>query len=127
MLRKRRNADGGFDFGPLGELSGAEEIFGLILIVVAAVVVLVLLFTLAIPLLVLGLELILVLVLAIAGVSGRLLFRRPWKVRARSSDGRELSWRAVGLRRSGRVRDAAAEAIARGERDPWPAEALPPR
>ena len=52
-------------------------------------------------------------------------FRRPWTIRARASDGRVLSRRAAGFRRSGRVRDDAAAALALGQTQIQPSEAIP--
>lgn len=72
----------------------------------------------------LGLELILVLVLLVGGLCGRVLFRRPWTIRATASDGRTLSWRARGWRASGRVRDEAARGLGDGREEIRPADAV---
>ena len=82
--------------------------------------------TVVFPILVLTLELLIVLVLLAGGLAGRFLFRKPWTIRARAKDGRELSWRASGWRRSGRVRDDAAAALSLGHTDVRPSEALEP-
>jgi hypothetical protein len=90
-----------------------------------AVVLIVVLTILLLPFLVLLLELAIVAVLLVGGLGGRLVLRKPWTIRARSGDGRELTWRASGWRRSGRVRDDAAAALALGQTDVRPSEALP--
>jgi len=64
-------------------------------------------------------------VLLIGGIAARLLFRRPWTIRARADNGRELAWRAVGFRRSGRVRDDAAAALTHGHTQIRPSETHP--
>ena len=81
--------------------------------------------TVIFPIVAMGLELIAILLVFFWGIGARVVLRRPWTIRARARDGRELTWKAKGFRRSGRVRDAAAEALARGEEHPRPAEALP--
>jgi hypothetical protein len=52
--------------------------------------------------------------LALAGVAARLLAIRPWTIEARADD-QGLEWQAHGWRRSGRVVDDAAAALALGE------------
>jgi hypothetical protein len=94
--------------------------------VTAFLLVIVLLTTVIFPIVVLTLELLILLVLLLGGLAGRFLFRKPWTIRARSGDGRELSWRASGWRRSGRVRDDAAAALALGHTGVHPSEALEP-
>jgi hypothetical protein len=128
--RKRKRDDGspaehgnGSDFFPD---FGIDEAFVFVLAILAVVVVFVLLTTVVFPILVLTLELLIVLVLLAGVLAGRFLFRKPWTIRARAKDGRELSWRASGWRRSGRVRDDAAAALALGHTDVRPAEALEP-
>ena len=105
---------------------GFDEAFAFVLVILAAVLAIALLTTLVFPIVVLTLELLIVLVLLFAGLAGRFLLRKPWTIRARSGDGRELSWRAAGWRRSGRVRDDAAAALALGHTDVQPSEALEP-
>jgi hypothetical protein len=105
---------------------GFDEAFAFVLVILAAIVVIFLLTTVVFPIIVLGLELMIVLVLLLGGLAGRFLFRKPWTIRARSGDGRELSWHASGWRRSGRVRDDAAAALALGHTDVRPSEALEP-
>jgi hypothetical protein len=91
-----------------------------------AVVLIVVLTIILLPFLVLVLEILLVALLLVGGLGGRLFLRKPWTIRARSDEGRELTWRASGWRRSGRVRDDAAAALALGQTDVRPSEALEP-
>ena len=64
-------------------------------------------------------ELVVLVVLFFAGIAGRLLFRKPWTVRARAG-GRTLHrWQVVGFRNSGELRDEVAAALSSGR-------ALPP-
>jgi hypothetical protein len=120
---RRRDIDspdvGGLDF------DGADDILGIVVAVFAALVLIVLLFTVVIPVIALGLELIALLLVFFWGIGTRVILRRPWTVRARAKDGRTLEWKARGFLRSGRVRDEAAAALARGEAQPRPPEALP--
>jgi hypothetical protein len=106
--------------------AGGDDIVGVIIAVLAVVTIVILLFTVVIPLVALALEIILLLLVLVWGIGTRVVLRRPWTVRARQQDGtRELVFKAKGYLRSGRVRDEVAEAIARGEAAPRPAEALP--
>ena len=85
-----------------------------------------LLFTVVIPMIALAVEIVLLIALLFWGIGTRVVLRRPWTIRAREQGGsRELVYKAKGFRRSGRVRDEVAAAIARGEAAPRPAEALP--
>ena len=68
-----------------------------------------------IPVIVLGIELIAAIALFFAGLAGRLLFRRPWTIRARAPDRATLTRHVAGFRHSGRVRDRMAAALAAGE------------
>jgi hypothetical protein len=121
---KRRDIDAP-DTGNLDLGGGADDILGIIVVVFAALVLVVVLFTVVIPLIALGLELIALLIVFFWGIGSRVILRRPWTVRARAKDGRTLDYKVKGFLRSGRVRDEVAEALARGEAAPRPAEALP--
>lgn len=61
-----------------------------------------------------AIELVVLLVIAAAGIVGRLLFRRPWTVRARNSD-RQLEWKVRGWRASGDIVDEVARRIVAGD------------
>lgn len=71
-----------------------------------------------IPLLFFGVELILVGCLLAAGVMGRVVFRRPWVIEARSTDpmisGRVLEWRVSGWRKSRELLEQIASDLAAG-------------
>jgi hypothetical protein len=121
---RRREIDGP-DVGDVDIGGGADDVLGVIVLVFAALVLLVLFFTVLIPVIALGLELIALLVVFFWGIGARVILRRPWTIRARARDGRELEWKAKGFLRSGRVRDEAAAALSRGELQPRPTEALP--
>jgi hypothetical protein len=98
---------------------------GIALVVVGIVLVVFLFTTVVFPLIALTLELLVVIVLLVGGLAGRLVFRKPWTIRARADDGRgDLVWHASGFRRSGRVRDEVAGALALGRTDVRPAEAI---
>jgi hypothetical protein len=120
---KRREIDGP-DAGDI-DLGGADDVLGIVVAVFAVIVVIVLLFTVVIPLIALALELIALLIVCFWGIGARVILRRPWTIRARAGNGRQLEWKAKGFLRSGRVRDEAAAALARGEAQPRPPEALP--
>jgi hypothetical protein len=104
---------GGVDFGEQG-----------VIVAVAALAAILIL----IPLLFFGLELIVLGVLLAGGIVARVLLRRPWVIEARSSDplssGRELEWRVIGWRKSGKLIDQVISDLAAG-REP-PHSALPP-
>lgn len=122
--RRKKNADdSGMDWLDVGAGDLGEALL-LIALGIVVVVTFFLLFTVVFPLVVLGLEILILLILAVAGLAGRLVAGRPWTVRARADDGRSLTWQVPGFAASARVRDAAAEALARGEQQPRPAEAL---
>lgn len=74
-----------------------------------------------IPLLLFGIELVILGLLIAAGIIGRALFGRAWEVRATPTSGEPLAWRVTGIRRSDRVIDEVATALAAG-RAPTPAE-----
>jgi hypothetical protein len=110
---------------PWWQLDGADDAVSLMLVLAAIALVVLIFTTVLVPVIAMTVELVLFVVLFLAGLAGRLLFRRPWTVRA--TDGRrELAWQAVGFQRSGRVRDEAAQALAAGRTDVRPAEALAP-
>jgi hypothetical protein len=101
------------DFGTLD--MGVDDVLGFIGVVLLVIAGLLFLFTVLIPLIALGLELIVLLAILTFGITARLLHRRPWIVRARiASGGREVAFRVVGFRRSGRVRDELARQIETG-------------
>ena len=111
-LRRRRRDGDGLDVGDLGfdVFDGPLAIIG----VLAAAVVL---FLVVWPIVAIALELVLLVLIFLISLAGRVLFRRPWTVLARSTTpgtAREYEWRVAGWRRSARLIDAAAEALAGG-------------
>ena len=89
---------------------------------VAAIAIVVLFFAL----LVLALPVIVFvagLVVALAGLAARIAAIRPWTIEARTN-GRRIEWRAHGWRRSGRVLQEVAAALALGQTDVQPEEAV---
>jgi len=112
--RRRRERGGKLDALDLADGCAVDGLQDLALAV--ALVVLVLVLALVVwPLLLALVDVLVLIVLAIAGGLTRVLLRRPWTVEAAADDGRALRWRVVGWRASGRVRDAVAAALARGE------------
>jgi hypothetical protein len=100
---------------------GSLEDIGLALVVlVGALVVAVI----VIPLLLFGVELILLGIAVALGILGRALLGRPWVVRAtpRGDPASALTWKVVGLKRSARVIEEVAAALASGL-SPSPGEA----
>lgn len=88
--------------------AGAGIVIGLALVVLVGFVLLV-----VFPIVALTIELVLLLVLFVAGLVGRIVFKRPWHVIARS-DAQELRWPVQGWRESGERVDAVADALAAG-------------
>ncbi|MGH3070640.1 MAG: hypothetical protein ACRDNB_00030 [Gaiellaceae bacterium] len=86
-----------------------------IVLSLALVAILILLFVFGLPLLVLLASFL----VAVGGLVVRILFGRPWLVRARSSVG-ELEWRVRGALGSRRAIHEAAAALARGDRSVTP-------
>jgi hypothetical protein len=121
---KRRHADDGGWFPDIG-LGDVDDAIAIVIAVIGVILLFILLTTVVFPIIVFGIELLIVALLLVGGIAARLLFRRPWTIRARAGDGRELTWRAVGFRRSGRVRDDAAAALALGHAQIQPSESLP--
>ncbi len=88
-----------------------------VLLLVGGVVVVVIL----IPLLLFGVELIALGFLIAASILGRSLLGRPWVIRAAPVDGdagETISWKVVGWRRSSRLIDEVATALAAGMAPP---------
>jgi hypothetical protein len=123
LLRKRWFGEGAGGMPDVG-LGDVDDVFAIVFAVIAVLVLSIVLATVVFPIIVFGIELLLVVILLVGGLAARLVFRRPWTIRARASDGRELTWRAAGFRRSGRVRDDVAATLALGHRQIEPSEAL---
>jgi hypothetical protein len=101
---------GAFDFADLFSLddAGAGIVIGLGLVVLVGFVLVV-----VFPIVAVTIELVLLLVLFVAGLVGRIVFKRPWHVIARSDD-RELRFPVKGWRESGERVEDVADALAAG-------------
>ena len=97
---------GGFDFGD-------SVVVGLV-VVVGLIVFGFLFWWLLLPLLLLLLDGVVVLVLVVAGVLGRVLFRRPWTVRAAGPGTAERTAQVVGWGAARRARDEMADQLRLG-------------
>lgn len=106
------------------DLDFADGAVAVLLVVGLVIVIVLLVTTVIVPVIAFTIELIAIVALFLGGLAGRLLFRRPWTIRAESRHGRELTWDVAGFRRSGRVRDEVAAALAAGRTDIHPTEAL---
>jgi len=75
-----------------------------------------------IPLLFFGIELIILGALLAAGAIGRVMFRQPWVIEARSNDplthGRRLEWDVVGWRKSRALIETVSSDLAAGREPP---------
>ena len=74
--------------------------FDAIVVVLAIIVALLLLWFLVIPLLLVLFDVLIVIVLFLAGLTTRVLFRRPWLIVATRHDGAEIQREVVGWRAS---------------------------
>lgn len=94
-------------------------IFGAIVLALVALVVVAFLALILLNVVAIALELLILVVLLIAGVIGRVAFRRPWMVFAQS--GSDVSQRpVVGWRASRRAIEQLADQIASGRLQPPP-------
>ncbi|MFA5885029.1 MAG: hypothetical protein WDA60_14355 [Acidimicrobiia bacterium] len=100
--------------GPIG------AILAVVLLAVLAVIVLAVLWIVVLPALVFAADLVLVLVLAGIAVVSRILFRRPWTIRA-TADEDTHAWAVVGWRASARAIRRISVGLKRGE----PPERIP--
>ncbi|WP_445149069.1 hypothetical protein [Baekduia sp. Peel2402] len=110
--RGTRDADA-FSFADLGGGLGDSGVLGAIAAIIAIIVLAAFIAFVLLPLAVLLLEVLLFLLLAGIGLFGRVALRRPWRIEARSSDGRRTVREVSGWRDS---RDAIAQLAADVER-----------
>ena len=113
-LRLRRERDDAPLFlDPMGlaEFGAGGIVLGLVVVVLVILLLFVLL-----PVVVLALEIVLAVLVLLVVVTGRVVFRRPWRVMARAEDEFRArhAWQVVGWRPSERVIDEVAEALAAG-------------
>lgn len=83
-----------------------------VLAFVAVVAIVLLLILVGLPFLVALGELVLILVLVVAGVVGRIVFRRPWTVDAVDPTGVHYAWSVLGWRKSAAARRFIADRVA---------------
>ncbi|GAB2568512.1 hypothetical protein Aab01nite_44770 [Paractinoplanes abujensis] len=101
--------------GGSGGSSGiADELVVLAVVFFALVLVAVLFWWVLLPLLLIILDGLIVLALLLASVVARVLFRRPWIVRATSTSGEATEVEVVGWRAALRRRDAIADSLRHG-------------
>ena len=119
------SGDGGGGDGfldTMGGFFGIDDAGAGILVGIAVVALTALVLAVVFPVIALTLELIVLLALLLAGIVGRVVFRRPWHVLARTDDAR-YRWPVRGWRASGERVDAVADGLTRGSLLPE-AEAL---
>lgn len=104
---RRRTAE----LGDVPDPGCAVDIVEGIAVFIFLVVVILFLIFIGIPFLIALSELLFVVLLALAGVVGRVLFRRPWTVDAVSPTGEHYHWAVVGWRASGAARQFIADRI----------------
>ncbi len=103
----------------------ADDSLTAIVVSVLIVGVLILLVLFGWPLLLALVDLIVVLVVAAIGIVGRVAFRRPWTVEARSATGERHEVRVVGWRRAGEQVHAMVRDIEYGNLGRGPATSGP--
>ncbi|MEV4347367.1 hypothetical protein AB0J83_23170 [Actinoplanes sp. NPDC049596] len=100
--------------GSGGGGSLADELVILAIALFALVLVAVLFWWVLLPVLLIILDGLIVLALLIASVVARVLFRRPWIVRATAATGETTEVEVVGWRAARRRRDAIADSLRHG-------------
>jgi hypothetical protein len=112
----RRKGDTVLDWLSLPDVTWLDDLLGAIVGVFTLVLLVVVLATIVFPLIALTLELVLFVVLFTAGLIGRLVFGRPWRIEAKTigvpHKTREVY--AKGLRGSREAIDELATEIASG-------------
>jgi hypothetical protein len=110
--------------GSIGDLGGGDDlgIFAAIFIAILAIIIFVVLAVLLLNVVAIALEILIVAVLLIAGVIGRVVFRKPWVIYAKTKD-RYVATEVKGWRASRRALDDMAERIRSGaELEPAPGD-----
>ncbi|WP_436793860.1 hypothetical protein [Actinospongicola halichondriae] len=102
------------ELGDIPDPGCAPDIGEAIVVFIVVVLVVLFLIFIGIPFLIALGELLLILVFALAGLIGRVLFRRPWTVDAVSPDGEHTTWSIVGWRTSATARQFIADRLAAG-------------
>jgi hypothetical protein len=94
---------------------GCLDVFGEGILIGLAILVAVLFVAfIGLPLLFALLDVVLLLVLGVLTTLVRVLFRRPWRIEAHSSDGTTLHWDVVGWRASSEKIDEVRASVAAG-------------
>jgi hypothetical protein len=106
--------DGDGFLGTMGDFFGIDDAGAGILVGFAVLALSAIVLAIVFPVIALTLELIILLTLLLAGIVGRVLFRRPWHVLARTDGGARYRWPVHGWRASGERVHAVADALARG-------------
>ena len=109
--RSRRVRRRTTEWGDVPDPGCAPDLAEGIVVFVVAIALIAFLIFIGVPFLIALGELVLVLVLAVAGVIGRVLFRRPWTVDAVGPDGEHHAWSVVGWGASGEARHFVADRI----------------
>jgi hypothetical protein len=78
------------------------------------ILAIILLLVIVLPALVAIIDVLILLLLAAGSLVARVVFRRPWKIEAKSSNGDRQIWRVVGWRASNRRCDEIASLLALG-------------
>ncbi|MCU1496248.1 MAG: hypothetical protein JWM47_201 [Acidimicrobiales bacterium] len=99
------------DAGDLPDPGCAPDVGEGILVFIVLIVVVLFLIFIGIPFLIALGELLFIVVLTLAGIVGRLLFRRPWTIDAVGPNGEHHAWPVVGWRASGVARQFIADRI----------------
>ena len=100
------------ELGDVPDPGCAPDVGEAIVVFLVVVVFVLFMVVIGLPFLIALGELLLVLLLAVAGLVGRVLFRRPWTVDAVSPDGEHTAWSVVGWRASGAARQFVADRLA---------------
>jgi hypothetical protein len=119
------SGDGGDGFlDTMGDFFGLDDAGAGILVGFAALALGALVVVVVFPVIALTVELIVLLALFLAGIVGRVVFRRPWHVLAQTDDA-AYRWPVRGWRASRERVDAVADGLTRGALPP-DAEAFEP-
>lgn len=112
--RSKEDGDDGhiLDFLDFLDIPG-DGPFAAILFAIGALVTIVVLVVWGIPMLLVVFDLVLLVIVSIAGVVGRVLFRRPWTVEAVSDTGDQREAKVVGWRNSARAKRTLADEVLR--------------
>jgi hypothetical protein len=120
-IKKADLSDTGPDFPGIDGLDDLG-IFGAIILAILAVIVAIFLALLLFNVIALAIELLIVIVAGLAGLVGRVVFRRPWVVFARSGE-RRFEYRVVGYFNSRRkLQDLASQLSIGAQLDPAPGD-----